>query len=383
MTGKDPILFQICNHVSLRIPRTRVWHALTLSRPDAIISVTQYLRSASQPGANPIHLHRTLIILLYIIKELSTARLQRSRTSLQSAAPEVFRVLGNIYVEKVRIWLQPMRNDGHGQHFSSEDMVASLLALRILRRLVIAGFQFPNRHVEVQEFWAIACVQFGDLLSLLTPHVEPVTSGARPQIEKHLLQLSKLHLEMVKVHPAAFALLPDSIGLTKAYWGLLVNFGQTFGVQSAVTQTKIGTDGDADEDEITYIEKLSLKGLLIIRACVKMVYSPSQTFKYQHEDDKVERKQSTALMRNELLTESVIREMMETLVAQFFVFRPQDLRAWEEEPDEWERREENEGDVWLFSIRLCAEKLFLDLVINNKDLLVPPLLNVFYAVASM
>ena len=291
-------------------------------------------------------------------------------------------MLGNIYVDKVRSWLQPMKNDGHGQHLSSEDMVASLLALRILRRLIIAGFEFPNRHVEVQEFWAIARVQFGDMLSILMQHVESLNSGTLPQVEKHLLQLSKLHLEMVKAHPAAFALLPDSIGLTKAYWVLLVNFGQTFGVQSAVSETRIGTDGDA-EDDIPCIEKLSLKGLLIIRACAKMVYSPSQTFKYQHEEDKAERKQSTALMRSELLTEHVIREMMETLVARFFVFRPQDLRAWEEEPGEWERREENEGDVWLFSIRLCAEKLFLDLVINNKDLLVQPLLNVFYAVASM
>lgn len=278
-------------------------------------------------------------------------------------------------------WLQAIKITGYGQHSLSEDIVASLLALRTLRRLIIAGYEFPNRHVEVRELWAITRVQFGDMLSILTPGIDSFHSGLRQQIEKHLLQLSKLHLEMVQAHPAAFGLLPDSIGLVKAYWGLLVSFGQTFGVQSAFTPTKIGTDGDADED-IPCVEKLGLKGLLIIRACAKMVYSPSHTFKYQHEEDRAERKQSTTLVRNELLTESVIREIMETLVARFFVFRPQDLRAWEEEPGEWERREENEGDVWLFSIRLCAEKLFLDLVINNKDLLIQPLLNVFYAVAS-
>jgi hypothetical protein len=114
-----------------------------------------------------------------------------------------------------------------------------------------------------------------------------------------------------------------------------------------------------------------------------MVYTPMQTFKYQHEQDKEERKKSVALVKDELLTESAIREMMETLVTRFFVFRPQDLRAWEEEPSEWERREEGEGDVWEFSVRQCAEKLFLDIVINNKDLLIQPLLNVFYSVASM
>jgi len=73
---------------------------------------------------------------------------------------------------------------------------------------------------------------------------------------------------------------------------------------------------------------------------------------------------------------------METLVTRFFVFRPRDLRDWEEEPEEWERREEGEGDFWEFSIRSCSEKLFLDLVINYKDLLVQPLLQVFQSVAS-
>ena len=73
---------------------------------------------------------------------------------------------------------------------------------------------------------------------------------------------------------------------------------------------------------------------------------------------------------------------MELLVTQYFVFRRSDLREWEEEPEEWEKREEEITDAWEFSIRSCSEKLFLDLVINFKDLLVPKLLHVFYNYAS-
>ena len=87
-------------------------------------------------------------------------------------------------------------------------------------------------------------------------------------------------------------------------------------------------------------------------------------------------------MKDAILSAGMIREMMETLVTRFFVFRARDLREWEEEPSEWERREEGEGETWEFSVRVCAEKLFLDLVINNKDQLIQPLLQVFYSVAS-
>ena len=279
--------------------------------------------------------------------------------------------------------MKSIQNGGLDKGNITDDIESSLLALRVLRRLLIAGYGFPNRQTEVQEFWTVIEEQFAKMLSLVTQLSQPSHLGTQSLIERHLIQMSKLHLEMVRVHPAAFALLPNSVGLARAYWGLLTSFGQTFGSQTAITSGKVGTDGDADEGDLPSMEKLSLKGLLLLRGCVKMVYSPAQTFKYQHAEDKEERKRAIAIMKTELLSEKTVRDMMETLVTHFFVFRPRDLREWEEEPGEWERREDGEGDVWEFSIRSCAEKLFLDLVINNKDLLIQPLLSVFNSVASM
>lgn len=85
---------------------------------------------------------------------------------------------------------------------------------------------------------------------------------------------------------------------------------------------------------------------------------------------------------SQLLTESFAREVMEILVTRFFVFTPRDLREWEEEPDEWEKSQEAAGEDWELSIRTCSEKLFLDLMVHYKDLLVQPLLAVFHDVAS-
>jgi len=70
-------------------------------------------------------------------------------------------------------------------------------------------------------------------------------------------------------------------------------------------------------------------------------------------------------------------------VTGFFKFRTRDLREWEEEPEEWEKREEELGDAWELSIRSCAEKLFLDLIVNFKDLLVPRLMQVFQTYAAL
>lgn len=340
------------------------------------------LRLASQAPRTSAHLSRTLLVLLYTVKELATGRLQRTRASLQSATPEILQVLGGIYIDKVKRWTNFLTCSGDDEGGALESLDQSLLALRVLRRLLIAGYDFPNRNREVQEFWEIIGTQLGEMLSLVTHESSPLNADIKRLIEKHLVQMAKLHLEMVKTHPAGYTLLPGSTNLARAYWGLIVHFGETFGSQTPTPTSKIGNDGDADEVEMPVLEKISLKGLLLLRACAKMVFSPQQTFKYQHAEDKEEKKRSIDLMRRDLLTETFAHEVMVTLVTRFFVFRPRDLRDWEEEPEEWERREEGEGDVWEFSIRSCSEKLFLDLVINYKDLLVQPLLNVFYTVAS-
>ena len=353
-------------------------------RPDAISSITQHLRLAFVPGTNPIYLPRSLLILLYVVKELATGRLI-TRTNLQSATPEVFQVLGTIYITKVQSWLGFIQNGGDNEGGALNSIEHSLLSLRVLRRLFIAGYEFPNRNKDVHELWILVNQRFGEILSLVSQHSHLIHAQVRQLIEKHLVQTSKLHHEMVKTHPAAFVLLPHSFDLAKSYWSLLVEFGRTFGSQTTAVTSKIGTGGgEEEEEEITpCVEKLSLKALLLLRATVKLVYSPTHTFKYQHAEDKEERKLSVENIKSQLLSDSLIREMMETLVTRFFVFRPKDLREWEEEPEEWERREEGEGDAWEFSVRSCAEKLFLDLVINNKALLIEPLLSVFSAVASM
>lgn len=140
---------------------------------------------------------------------------------------------------------------------------------------------------------------------------------------------------MAKDHPAGYALLPDSASLARSYWGLIQRFGETYGSQSPTSSSAIGTDGDV-EDNVSAQEKISLKGLLLLRACMKMVFNPAQTFKYQQPEDKEDNKLSQELIRGQLFSESFVCEVMEVLVTRFFVFTPRDLRRWEDEPDEWE-----------------------------------------------
>ena len=345
--------------------------------PDAIgLVLTEIERAQSDE-----ELSRCLLILLYIIKELATGRLQRNRTNLQSAAPNIFRVVATKYIDHVSEWMDSLTSSENMSESLMPKMQQSLCSIRILRRLLVAGYQHPNRDNDVAQFWAIMTEKLQQMLSWLVAQASDFQSGAKSVVEKHVMQFSKLHLDMARSSPAGFTLLPGSTDLARSYWALIRSFGQHLGLNSLEELSRISSQGDK-ADEVTIIEKISLKGLLILRACAKMVFDPAHTFRFRHPQDKEEEKRSREIIRLNLFTDAFAHEIMETMVTKFFVFRPRDLREWQDEPDEWERREEGEGDVWEFSVRSCAEKLFLDVMINYKDLLVQPLLKVFGSVAS-
>lgn len=350
--------------------------------PDAIANIVNILRASVSPNANQLHLSRTLLILLHVIKELATGRLQRTRTSLQAVTPEVLHVLGRIYLDKVQQWWAFLTGGGDDEGRAFDNIEESLLAIKVIRRLLVAGYEFPHRDKDVQEFWRLVRTQFGDFLGIAPSNNGTVSPDVLLLIQKHLVQLAKLHLDMTKTHPAAFVLLPDSLDLVRAYWGLISKFGETFGSDSPFNSAKIGTDGDADGNDKPLMEQLALRGLLLVRACLRLVFNPAQTFKYRHEQEKEERKHAIEVVKSNLFTNALIREMMETVVTRFFVFRRSDLREWEEEPEEWEKMQDGEGETFEFSVRPCAEKLFLDLAINYKMLIVEPLLAVFHSVAT-
>jgi hypothetical protein len=316
-----------------------------------------------------------LLALLRIVKELSTARLQQSKQALQSATPEVVAVIGTAYARLFDSWLN---------NPNLEEMQLTLLAIKLLRRLLVYCNENPNHDQDVISFWSMTMQHLSSLITLRRVHAVQLGAQLRTLVEKHVLQLAKLHYTMAKENATAFALLPDSIQLANAYWGLVKDYGAMISsadaVSNAINSAKESTPGDIDQK--SFDEHIALKGLLLIRACVQMVHHPAQSFKYRTPEGKEEKKHAVELIKTSLLTESFVKDALETVVFKLFVFRASELQTWSESAEEWEQREEGSGNDWEFAVRPCAEKLFLDLSINYKDIIIDPLLSVVASITS-
>ncbi|CAM1504450.1 Fc.00g020410.m01.CDS01 [Cosmosporella sp. VM-42] len=342
--------------------------------PDALGNVIELLRSAR--NGNQQHLYGVLQILLRVVKEMGTARLRKSQTALQSVTPELVYVLSEVYSEKSTAWMGFLTG-GQGNNDEADlAMMNSLFALKILRRLVILGYERPHSDKTVEQFWTMSQNQFGQLLNFVS-HGSTIPTPYQDMVGKHLLQFTKLHIDMSEQHAASFAVLPNSLSLVHAYWELVAKFAEVFDKSGGIRQGS-GEAGTAKSKvEGPLLERLALKGLLLLRACVNIAFHRVQTFKYRAPETKAEQEQARDIIKNELLKPDLVVQIANSIITHLFVFRKADLEAWEEDPEEWEQQEQSEGNAYEWEVRPCAEKLFLDLLTNYKELLVPPLLSYF------
>ncbi|KAL2130519.1 hypothetical protein VTI74DRAFT_6281 [Chaetomium olivicolor] len=333
--------------------------------PDIFTTLIELAKTAN--ASNPLHLRGALLVLLRIVKELSTARLRRSQTALQAVTPELLQLLGAIYTEKTAYWQQVWTKGGTDEAIIMFTIENSLTALKILRRLVIVGYEQPHTDPMVCGFWSLSQSQFDQFFNAISQG-SSIPASHQELIGKHLIQFTKLHIEMSETHPASFPVLPNSIPLVKAYWSLVKGFSEVFEKSGGIKQTSGEAAGGGPKHEGPLYEKLALKGLLLLRSCVAIAHHPVQTFKYRSPEVKELEKQAVHTIRVELLTRDIILDMMQVIISKLFIFRNSDLEAWEEDPEGWESQEHTKGHAYEWAVRPCAERLLLDLLTHYEEL---------------
>ncbi|KAK8132796.1 hypothetical protein PG999_000969 [Apiospora kogelbergensis] len=353
----------------IRIDYPQAW-------PEALPNLISLLRQTKD--GNQTELAGALLVLLRTVKELGTARLRKSQTALQSVTPELVFVLGEIYSKTSAIWMDAISSGRIQEEDASIAMHNSLVAFKALRRLLIVGYDHPHRDSTVKAAWELAREQFMKL-------VESATLGNQlPQpigdiIGKHLMQFSKLHVEMASEHPASFASMPNSFDLVQSYWSLVSQFAQVFNTSEGLRQGSNSSSGAGHKSKVEgpLLERLALKGLLLVRSCVRMVNAPQQTFKYRSQETRDEQAALILSVKQGLLTDDMVIKIASLIISHLLIFRKADLDAWEEEPEEWEQQEEAQGGAWEWEVRPCAEQLLQQLLTHYKQLLMQPLLAYF------
>ena len=180
----------------------------------------------------------------------------------------------------------------------------------------------------------------------------------RKLVARHMLHLVKFQLNMARLHPVSFGLLPNTQQLVYEYW----HHAKAIRERQRIAQVA------ANEDETYFYERFNHHALLLLRACCKIAYQTPHAFNSRQKADAEEKKQVVKTISQVWLSDVFLMDVFDNLLNKFFVCVPTDLEEWNADGEEWEMKEEGTEDALELSVRPCAERLFMDIVINHKDL---------------
>jgi hypothetical protein len=350
--------------------------------PDVISDLISRIRQYSNPefeNSYPIQLRRALLMVLSITKEIAQTRIGLGRSKLSAYSAELLVLCGSIYFQSFQPSLiESTLRDPSNLGLLEASMEQSLLAIKIIRKLFLVMDDLRSNDT-VKEFWNRSLPDFQTVLQMVLSDRSSSSQdhSAILLLHKNLRQMAKLHVQVVKDKPTDFTLLQnDNFDVVRLHWQLASLLGQQYATAagfSPITQPIQSLDG-LSESQTTLIDKLGLQALLLLRASIKMIVLPGKGLRYRTPEEKERDQKATERMREVVFTDSSILELINHIVMEILLLQPKDLQEWEDDPDEWEKKEELGSEDYEFASRPCAEKLLLDLIMHFKDISIPEIL---------
>uniref|UniRef100_A0AAQ4P8I1 Importin-11 n=1 Tax=Gasterosteus aculeatus aculeatus TaxID=481459 RepID=A0AAQ4P8I1_GASAC len=296
----------------------------------------------SVKGQDGLRQHRALLTFYHVTKTLASKRLAQDRRLFQDLASGIYSFACSLWSHHTDCFLQQICARDEAAALGS--LERSLLSLKVLRKLTVFGFQEPQQNVEVMGFLNAVFERLRQFLEC-SRQVGP-NSSCREKLEKIIILYTKALLDFLEYHPCAFIpLIQRSLEFAVSYLFTPAGEGVTF-------------------------ERFTVQCMNLIKLIVKNdAYKPSKNI-----DDSKPESLEAHKIKTAFFTHPTLTEIGRRLVSHYFLLTEEELAMWEEDPESF-AVEETGGDSWKYSLRPCAEVLFLDIFHNYNQTLIPGLLD--------
>lgn len=298
-----------------------------------------------------VRINNILIILNQILKILSSVRIGRARTAMQGKMPIIVPHIIKFYHHYFHMWVADggsSQNTMRVPQFDAATMQVDYMCLKNLRRAIVDGYEYPQRSRSICEFLETSLAHFQKLLVLHE-------NAQIDQMEKFLKCYMKLYLGMVSENTSGFLLVPAAKSIILTLLSMLQQKA------SAVYELE-------ERDGTDFWEQMAVKAILILKKITAFGYRRG-TILLRRKSDNDDMAKAVSIVRNQILTDSVVQNLADLLISSYMKLRPCDLEAWQQEPEQWVTEQRQAS--WEFQILQCAQNYFQDLVTYFKALLAP------------
>lgn len=296
-----------------------------------------------------VKVYNILIHLNQIIKILGVARIGRCRPAMQSKMPILFPLLIRVYLHYFNQWT----TSSSLQDEDISKLQISYLALKVLRRVVVEGYDSPQKDKSVVEFMSLSEQHF----QLLLKNYDSLSNV--DMYEKFIKCYCKLYFNLISASTANFVMIPSSNSILITFTSLIID-------------RAADVYGENTESQTGFWETIAISGFSILKKLINFVTKKGAvTIKVR--SDKADVDAAIHKLTTEFLSEDLIKKLVDLLIDWYLKLRPADLEAWSLDPEEWVN--EQMTSSFEYQIRPCAENFFQDLMNSFQSILAPYLLN--------
>ncbi|EDO17042.1 hypothetical protein Kpol_530p12 [Vanderwaltozyma polyspora DSM 70294] len=298
---------------------------------------------------NDVKIYNILLHINQIMKILGAARIGRCRPAMQSKVPLIFNSIVRVYLQNFNKWTSTSSVDDT----IMTKLQVSYISLKVLRRIVVEGYEKPPKDESVCEFMGLTINHF----ELLMHNYDNFRKF--DLYEKFIRCYGKLYHNLITGLPANFILLPCSSQILITYTKIL------FERASDVYNENSEVTGD-------FWEQTVIRGILILKRVINFIYKKG-AITLKERGDKANIEAAINKLNIEFLNEQLIKNLVDTLMKWYLKLRPSELESWFMDPEEWIN--EQMITSYEYQIRPCAENFFQDLINTFSTILAPYLLN--------
>ncbi|KTW32847.1 hypothetical protein PNEG_04338 [Pneumocystis murina B123] len=302
---------------------------------------------------------RHLYTLYQIVKNLCASRLVRAKYNLQQITPKLFQLISEIFKNYTDQWIYTVQSN-----FSESEIFPFLqishICLKILRRLIIYGFEYPYRNENARFFFQLSYTYLKIYFDLCQYFKEEMSSF----LYSHIILFGKMFLKFSSTQSTSIFLMPNSIEIVLTYLNIIEKNADIFTGQ--------------DTEYVKFIHKIVMQGLFLIKSSVKFLHNSDILLEFKLGEYKQEIEKAYKILKENLFNSEILQRIFELLITKFMVLKPNDLFAWEEDPEQWLLTEEKQS--WEYELRPCAECLFIDIFSIYNNVLSNSLISLLQAV---
>lgn len=328
-------------------------------------SLIPFLQNAIRDG-QPSQQARGLLILYRVAKSLVSKRLVGGRKLFKQMASEVFEFIYEKWISVLDPALYGYSPQAEPQQIFDQLEHARLL-LKLLRVMVVHGVSDHDEIPYVVDFFT-KLVERHQLLLQLRENLDDAHLAKLSEVlDKHIVLAHKIYVDVQEKHPIPFSCLLRTV--LPLNHSIIVNGRE---------------DGRRPKLERSIVHAMRL--IIQIFGCNH--YLPSRSHRLETASLALtdpnlqlpEKKKGAIAVVVEMFSEQVLLSLCQVILAKYLVLTNTDSQQWADAPEEYAFEEV--GEAWKFSIRPCAEHLYVKILQQYRGALGAPLVENVHQILS-